>query len=303
MQAWRGEYAPGDARTTQGAMIETDDAPSGFRLGAGEVRVLTMPTPFVISGRLWFRTGCREDAPGVYPMEGGYLSSAALLCDTGHCHHNPATFTGSRGGVLCGVIGGAPPTTAVEFTFVRTGEDAALDYYDVSQVDGHNVGVLMVPFPAVPADGTAPSFLAERPAHAEEAFWCGAGVCSPSADIQDCPPELRVYGRGGGADAPFLACQSICKAVAGMASNFDATSGRWLPPPRQPGGQYADFTGPLMEMAPEGYATLRRLFRSRYRWDANATSPALRPAAGDPRAWLTAPGRWLLVEEEEAEAA
>ena len=102
-----------------------------------------------------------------------------------------------------------------------------------------------------------------------------------------------MYGNRG----VFLACQSICKAVAGMATNFDRSGARWLPPPRRPSGDFADFTGPLKENAPEGYAKLQKLFLSKYRWDANATMPELRPATGDPRAWLTAPGRWVLEAE------
>ena len=85
-----------------------------------------------------------------------------------------------------------------------------------------------------------------------------------------------------------------------MATNFDRSGeGQWLPPPRRPSGDYADFTGPLKQYAPEGYEKLRKLFRSKYRWDANATTPELRPAAGDPRAeWLTEPGRWVLEAVE-----
>ena len=132
LQAWRGEYDPASGTTRKTDFVETESAPSGFHLPAGSMRVLTMPTKYVISGRLWFRTDCAV-ASNVYPSP-PYESSSGLLCATGHCQHNPSTFVASGGGVRCGIIGGAPPTTAVEFTFVRTSADDVLDYYDVSQV-------------------------------------------------------------------------------------------------------------------------------------------------------------------------
>ena len=134
--------------------------------------IACVPTPAHVHDET--RTRVPSSLGGI-PRPLDYASSSGLLCATGHCQHNPSTFAaGSEGGVRCGIIGGAPPTTAVEFTFVRTADDDALDYYDVSQVDGFNVGVLMAPLPAAGDSTTGADepnekkkqHLAPRPAHA-----------------------------------------------------------------------------------------------------------------------------------------
>ncbi|KAL3634236.1 hypothetical protein CASFOL_021290 [Castilleja foliolosa] len=114
------------------------------------------------SGRIWARTGCNFD-----DNENGH-------CTTGDC--------GSR--LRC-LASGAPPATLVEFTI---GSGGGMDFYDVSLVDGYNVGI------SVRAQG-------------------GLGDCRSSgcaADINAiCPWELKVVGDDGG---KVVACKSACVA-------------------------------------------------------------------------------------------
>ncbi|XP_021737326.1 pathogenesis-related protein 5-like [Chenopodium quinoa] len=112
------------------------------------------------SGRFWARTGCNFDASG------------AGNCSTGDC-----------GGLQC-IGGGAPPVSLVEFTL--NGADGQ-DFYDVSLVDGYNVGV-----------GVKPTST-------------GTGKCQYAGCVDDlnasCPPELQVTVGGA-----VVACKSACAA-------------------------------------------------------------------------------------------
>ncbi|KAJ6675707.1 PATHOGENESIS-RELATED PROTEIN 5-RELATED [Salix viminalis] len=98
------------------------------------------------SGRFWARTGCTFDESG-----------------SGKC------ITGDCGGTLSCVGGGAPPVSLVEFTIGTNPNDK--DFYDVSLVDGYNVGL------GVKALG-------------------GYGDCQYAGCVTDlnsnCPAELRV---------------------------------------------------------------------------------------------------------------
>ncbi|KAI3460290.1 hypothetical protein Pfo_016953 [Paulownia fortunei] len=86
----------------------------GFALAPGET--IQLPAPQGWSGRFWARTGCNFDDAG-----------------NGQC------TTGDCGGKLKCTGSGAPPASLVEFT-IGNG-DAAKDFYDVSLVDGYNVGL------------------------------------------------------------------------------------------------------------------------------------------------------------------
>ncbi|XP_051149947.1 pathogenesis-related thaumatin-like protein 3.5 [Andrographis paniculata] len=149
---WPGTLS-GDGATLLGG--------GGFALAPGDT--VQLPAPPGWSGRFWARTGCSFDEAG------------AGSCATGDC----------GGGIRC-TGGGAPPVSLVEFT-LGSADGAAKDFYDVSLVDGYNVGV------------------AVRPSG-------GAGECQSAgcvADLNaDCPEELEVVD-GSGA---VVACKSACLA-------------------------------------------------------------------------------------------
>ncbi|KAL3640813.1 hypothetical protein CASFOL_015781 [Castilleja foliolosa] len=132
----------------------------GFQLAPGAT--IQLPAPPGWSGRFWARTGCNFDASG-----------------NGNC------MTGDCGGNIKCIGGGAPPVSLVEFTIGGGGE--AMDFYDVSLVDGYNVAL-----------GVRPSG--------------GAGDCQYAGCVADlngnCPDELKVVD-GGGA---VVACRSACAA-------------------------------------------------------------------------------------------
>ncbi|KAI4366394.1 hypothetical protein MLD38_022276 [Melastoma candidum] len=113
------------------------------------------------SGRFWGRTHCTFDDTG------------AGSCLTGDC-----------GGFNC-TGGGSPPVTLVEFTIA--GSPTVDDFYDVSLVDGYNVGM------GVRATG-------------------GTGQCQYAGCVNDlntnCPQELAVADGTGQA----VACRSACEA-------------------------------------------------------------------------------------------
>lgn len=121
---------------------------------------IQLSAPSGWSGRFWARTGCNFD--------GG----ASVACITGDC-----------GGLNC-VGGGVPPVTLAEFTIGATSADK--DFYDVSLVDGYNVGM------AIQSSG-------------------GAGDCQRAGCVADlnanCPAELKITNSGS-----VVACKSACAA-------------------------------------------------------------------------------------------
>ncbi|XP_078430524.1 pathogenesis-related thaumatin-like protein 3.5 [Wolffia australiana] len=149
----------------------------GFRLGPGGAATLTAPPGW--SGRFWARTGCVFSGPG-----------GAGNCTTGDC-----------GGSLACAGGGAPPVTLAEFTL---GGD--LDFYDVSLVDGYNVGVGVTPSPAT-GGATAT---------------CRYAGCVADLNAR-CPAELRVTGPAG----RTVACRSACAAFG--SPEFCCTGAHSLP--------------------------------------------------------------------------
>jgi hypothetical protein len=126
----------------------------GFSLRPGQSMVFKAPVGW--SGRIWGRTDCTFDASG-----------------------NGSCATGSCGSSLrCGASG-APPASLAEFTL------AAVDYYDVSLVDGFNLPVAIKP-----VGGRGGN--------------CSAAGCD--GDLRrTCPSELAV--RAGGRT---VACRSAC---------------------------------------------------------------------------------------------
>ncbi|KAL9446073.1 hypothetical protein AB3S75_013864 [Citrus x aurantiifolia] len=131
----------------------------GFALPTGAS--VQLPVPATWSGRIWGRTGCNFDASG-----------------TGKC------TTGDCGGVLKCTGGGVPPVSLVEFTIANNPNEK--DFYDVSLVDGYNIGL------GVKAVG-------------------GKGDCQYAGCVADlngnCPAELQVTDSGS-----VVACKSACAA-------------------------------------------------------------------------------------------
>ncbi|XP_035545776.1 pathogenesis-related thaumatin-like protein 3.5 [Juglans regia] len=125
----------------------------GFELKQGQSMVFTAPVGWV--GRIWGRTGCNFDKNG----KGS--------CQTGAC-----------GSSLKCTASGKTPASLAEFTL------AALDYYDVSLVDGFNLPILITPL------------------H-------GSGNCSIAGCDGDlrtqCPSELAAKANGN-----VVACRSAC---------------------------------------------------------------------------------------------
>ncbi|KAF9609790.1 hypothetical protein IFM89_018587 [Coptis chinensis] len=133
----------------------------GFALAPSQSISLTAQPGW--SGRFWARTGCNFDNNG------------AGVCATGDC-----------GGVLKCTGGGVPPVSLAEFTLGVSGSAMSQDFYDVSLVDGYNVGV-----------GIKPSG--------------GTGDCQYAGCVADlnasCPAELQVTTSSG-----IVACKSACAA-------------------------------------------------------------------------------------------
>ncbi|KAG6401000.1 hypothetical protein SASPL_137845 [Salvia splendens] len=128
----------------------------GFALPPGST--VQLPAPPGWSGRFWARTGCNFNEAGIGQ------------CATGDC----------VGALRC-AGGGAPPVSLAEFTI-----GPEKDFYDVSLVDGYNVGL------GVRASG-------------------GSGECQYAGCVADlnasCPKELQVSE-----DGAVVACKSACAA-------------------------------------------------------------------------------------------
>ncbi|XP_010912035.1 pathogenesis-related thaumatin-like protein 3.5 [Elaeis guineensis] len=126
----------------------------GLALRSGQSVVFTAPVGW--SGRIWGRTGCNFDQAG-----------------NGSCQ------TGACGTALKCSASGEPPATLAEFTL------AAMDFYDVSLVDGFNL-----PITVMPVNGKGGN--------------CSAAGCN--TDLRNsCPTELAVM-----ADGKTVACRSAC---------------------------------------------------------------------------------------------
>ncbi|XP_019236594.1 PREDICTED: uncharacterized protein LOC109216841 [Nicotiana attenuata] len=140
--------------SAKGAAILGD---GGFSLSHGDT--IHLPAPSGWSGRFWARTGCTFDNSG-----------------NGKC------ITGDCGALKC-TGGGVPPVSLAEFTIAKSNNEK--DFYDVSLVDGYNVGV------GIQTSG-------------------GSGDCQYAGCIADvngnCPTELQVLDNSG----KVVACKSAC---------------------------------------------------------------------------------------------
>ncbi|XP_058190046.1 pathogenesis-related thaumatin-like protein 3.5 [Rhododendron vialii] len=125
----------------------------GIELKPAQSIVFTAPVGWV--GRIWGRTGCNFDKNG-----------------NGTCQ------TGSCGSSLKCTASGKPPASLAEFTL------AAVDYYDVSLVDGFNIPLVVTPINS-------------------------RGNCSIAGCDRDlrttCPSEIAVKSGG-----KTVACRSAC---------------------------------------------------------------------------------------------
>nr|CAB3466595.1 unnamed protein product [Digitaria exilis] len=83
----------------------------GRRLNSGQTWTFGVPAG-TSSGRVWGRTGCSFNG------------------NSGHCS------TGDCGGALACTLSGQPPMTLAEFTI-----GGSHDFYDISVIDGFNVGM------------------------------------------------------------------------------------------------------------------------------------------------------------------
>ncbi|XP_072989430.1 pathogenesis-related thaumatin-like protein 3.5 [Typha latifolia] len=137
----------------------------------------SFPAPPGWSGRFWARTNCHFASSG----------NGSGTCVTGDC-----------GGELRCTLGGTPPVTLAEFTLASSA--AEKDFYDVSLVDGYNIGIGIT--------AAAPTALRARKGEEDSSTsTCGYAGCV--GDVNDrCPAELRMAGSGG----ETVACRSACEA-------------------------------------------------------------------------------------------
>ncbi|CAF1619519.1 unnamed protein product, partial [Didymodactylos carnosus] len=89
----------------------------GFELTSGQSKEIRVPDNWE-SGRIWPRTGCKD-------IDGRFI------CATGSCGAAADNF-----GMECKGIGRERPATIAEFTL---SDHAGNDFYDLSNVDGHNI--------------------------------------------------------------------------------------------------------------------------------------------------------------------
>ncbi|PKA65650.1 Thaumatin-like protein [Apostasia shenzhenica] len=145
---------PGIQNTDGGRIL------TGTRLNPGEVYILGLPPNW--SGRIWGRQGCSFD------------SSGRGRCTTGDCD----------GVLYCNGRAPIPPVTLAEIR-LNFGS-RSVDFYNVSVVNGYNIGVLVEP------QG-------------------GRGTCGCAGCVSDmnkaCPRELAILGGPGGR---VVACRSAC---------------------------------------------------------------------------------------------
>ncbi|KAI8586066.1 thaumatin-like protein, partial [Geranomyces variabilis] len=145
-------------------------ANGGLFLPRGQSKNIQAPNNWE-AGRIWPRTGCATNAQG------------HLVCETGDCG---AAF--NNFGVECQGIGGQPPATLAEFTLQADGKS---DFYDLSNVDGHSVGIKIEAF------GTQ----VNNPGLGR--FNCGSPQCA--MDMSKCPPELSRKTSSG---------RTVCLAIS-----------------------------------------------------------------------------------------
>ncbi|CAF3140626.1 unnamed protein product [Rotaria sp. Silwood2] len=147
----------------------------GVEVGARSTKDINVPDKWV-SGRIWPRTNCR------------YVNGK-FTCTTGDCG---APVNGY--GTTCNGIGGQPPATLAEFTLDGWGGS---DFYDLSNVDGNSMSMIIRPIPGQYTSVNNPSL---------GKYNCGSATCI--FDPSKCPPELQMDDGTG-----RKVCASICAAI------------------------------------------------------------------------------------------
>jgi len=161
-------------------------------MNIGETRSI-MVSGLLSAARFWPRTGCKTKNGGPPTL------SNPLRCETGDCW-NP-----TNNGFECAGITGQPPATLFEVTLTGLGA-AKDDTYDVSVVDGYNVGI------AVQSVGGSPLGGQWR---LGDKYNCGGTQCTFNM-AQKCPSELKLRSDDG---THLVGCSSICTAVKGTLNH------------------------------------------------------------------------------------
>lgn len=140
---------------------------------------LVVPTKW-LGARVWGRTGC------------DFTKSGPPYCETGDCWKEDCSSEPQLAGV--------PPATLAEMTL---GGTTNYDYYDISNVDGFNL-----PMQMVPVDGTYEKRDSADLGPYYVDYYCRSTGCF--ADLNAlCPPELQVKNDMG----EVVACNSACNAT------------------------------------------------------------------------------------------
>eukprot|EP01112_Ceratiomyxa_fruticulosa_P020955 TRINITY_DN7277_c0_g2_i1.p1 TRINITY_DN7277_c0_g2~~TRINITY_DN7277_c0_g2_i1.p1 ORF type:complete len:301 (+),score=15.53 TRINITY_DN7277_c0_g2_i1:204-1106(+) len=126
---------------------------TGWVQQPGQTYVISTPSRW--TGRIWARTGC------------DFSKSVLQDCETGYC----------VGGQFC-TLPGVPPVTLAELNLEDT------DYYDVSNVDGFNIPMALVPSNPL----------------------CTIATCEANINLV-CPPELQLLNPQG----RVVGCSSACE--------------------------------------------------------------------------------------------
>lgn len=161
---------------------------TGFELQSQASHNIDIPPPW--SGRIWARTFCTD------------------VCLTGEC---------GKGGGPCAGAGGNLPVTLVEFTL---NGDGGKDFYDVSNVDGFNLPVSIVPEASCPTTS------------------CGVDINA------ECPAELAVWNQNGHA----IGCKSACTA---FNTPQDCCTGEYNSPTVCQHSKYSNF---FEQKCPQAYS-------------------------------------------------
>ncbi|CAF4268641.1 unnamed protein product [Rotaria sp. Silwood2] len=143
----------------------------GVEVDARSTKDISVPDAWV-SGRIWPRTNCQ------------YVNGK-FTCTT-------ASVNGF--GTTCNGIGGQPPATLAEFTLGGWGGS---DFYDLSNVDGNSMSMIIQPIPGQYTSVNNPSL---------GKYNCGTATCI--FDPSKCPPELQMDDGTG-----RKVCASICAAI------------------------------------------------------------------------------------------
>eukprot|EP00884_Botryococcus_braunii_P014197 jgi/Botrbrau1/22779/Bobra.0132s0106.2 len=130
----------------------TQSSNNNYQLNPGQA--MTISTPVPLSGRWWGRTGCTK-------------VNGNLVCLTND------------------------PATLAEFTLAKPDASLALDFYDISNVDGFNIPISLAP---------------EGSITPQSPYSCTKASC-PTDINKLCPAELQIKNNGA-----VMACKSACTA-------------------------------------------------------------------------------------------